>query len=439
MTVAVIVLAASTAAPLDAAPPPSTAGFTVVVTPSGGINASTWNGGSFQVTNTSTSGETITRLRVDLRSAALPDLVFDPIGAGGDLVAKCFTADAGAALTGLVPPADPCVTPFGGPHDGGYDLMQIDFTGFGPNETFSFSVDIDPTTIKGVAAPGPGESGSVSGLELTGAGVEATFAGGGVLAAQLLRSPASLSGAQVTASPLVGFPAPVVLAVGVPSVPATLASAAQTIRVSGPAGAAVRLVRIEAALQTAGLPGGGFDVDPFEGNSALLVAESAATLGLSGTADIPIMLTRAGTDAGLNYILAAFVDGFGRTGPVSAPIVLVPEDCSAPPPRTVTLTMTDATVAWTLLPGAMAYDLVRGDLTALRASGGDFTLATEACLADARPDTAWDEPASPPPGAAWFYLARGLSCGGDGTYDTGGVGQAAPRDAGINQAPGSCP
>jgi hypothetical protein len=310
--------------------------------------------------------------------------VFDPVGAGGDLLAKCFTADAGPAATGLVAPADPCVTPFGSPHDGGYDVMQIDFTGFGPNETFSFSVDIDPTTIKGVAAPG-------------------------------------------------------LTALGVPSVPATLASSALTIRVSGPAGAAVRLVRLEAALQTAGLLGGGFDIDPFERNSAVLVAESAATLDFSGTADIPVTLTRAGADAGLNYFVAAFVDGFGRGGPVSAPIVLVPEDCSAPPPRTMTLTMTDATIAWTPLPGATAYDLVRGDLAVLRASGGDFAAATGACLADDWPGTTWVEAADPPPGGAWFYLARGLSCGGNGTYDTGGVGQTGPRDAGIDQAPGSCP
>jgi hypothetical protein len=151
---------ASTPRPL-LAPPPVTAGLRVVVTPTGGIAASTYNSGSFQVTNTSTGGESITRLRLDLSTALLPDLVFDPTGAAGDLVAKCFTADAGAAQTGLVPPVDPCVTPFGGPHDGGYDDLTIDFTGFGPNETFTFSVDVDPTTIRGATAPGPGEAGSV--------------------------------------------------------------------------------------------------------------------------------------------------------------------------------------------------------------------------------------------------------------------------------------
>src|SRR5262245_58035320 len=76
------------------APPPATAGFRVVVTPAGSINASTYDPGSFQVTNTSSGGETITRLRLDLTTALLPDLVFDPLGTAGDLVAKCFTADA---------------------------------------------------------------------------------------------------------------------------------------------------------------------------------------------------------------------------------------------------------------------------------------------------------------------------------------------------------
>jgi hypothetical protein len=366
-------------------------------------------------------------------------MVFDPVGAGGDLVAKCLTADSGAQQTGFVPPADACITPFALPHDGGWDVMQLDFTGFGPNETFSFSVDVDPTTIKGTEAPGPGESGSVSGLELTGALVEATFTGGGVLTARLLRSPASTSGSQVTAPPQVALPAPVLAVPGVASVPATVPSAGQTIRVGGPPGASVRLVRIEAALHTSGLPGGGFDVDPFEGNSALVVGEASATLAPTGIADIPVTLTRAGPDAGLNYFVAAFADASGHMGPVSAPVVLVPEDCSAPPPRSMTITMTAAGIDWTPLPGAAAYDLVRGDLGVLRASGGDFSAATTACLADDWAGTSRDEAAGPPAGSGWFYLARGLSCGGNGTYDSSGSGQAAPRDADIDQAAGACP
>jgi hypothetical protein len=436
---AVILLTSAAGPTCLAAPPTAGAGFSIVVTPANGIDASTWDTGSFQVTNTSTGPGTITHVRIDLRTAVLPDLVFDPVGAAGDLVAKCFTADAGAAVTGLVAPADPCITPFSGPHDGGYDVMDISFTGFGSGETFTFSVDVDPTTIKGATAPGPGGSGSISGLEMSGAGVEVTYGGGGVLDAWLLSAPGSDSGGQAAAPTAVSLPAPSLAALGVAATPATLSSAAQTIRVGGPAGAAVRLVRIEASLDTDGLAGGGFDVDPFEGNRAVAVAESAATLDASGIADIPVTLTRVGPDAGLNYFVAAFVDGSGRTGPVSEPLVLVPEDCTTPPPRSMTLTMTSGSVTWTTLPGATAYDLVRGDLGALRATHGDFAAATSACLANDLAATQRDDAALPLLGEGWFYLARGVSCGGSGTYDGSGFGQAGPRDAAINPSTGACP
>jgi len=169
-----LMLALVAAASLPRAAPPDQqlagpTGASVTITPGGDINASTYNTGSFVVTNTSGGTTRITRVRIDLTTALFPDLVYDPNGTAGDTVAKCFTADGSSGNVGLVAPADPCATPFGGPHDGGYDTLQIDFDSFSASRTFQFSVDVDPTTIKGAAAPGPNESGSVSGLELIGA------------------------------------------------------------------------------------------------------------------------------------------------------------------------------------------------------------------------------------------------------------------------------
>jgi hypothetical protein len=423
----------------EAAPVPLATGAqaTVALTAGGGINASTWNNGSFRIANTSTGGERIERLRINLSSALLPDLVFDPLGQAGDTVAKCFTADSDPAVVGLVPPADPCATPFTGPHDGGYDRLQIDFTSFNSGEAFSFSVDVDPTSIKGTSAPGPGESGSVSGLELIGSSFELTFSDGAVLVAQPFRSPGSDGASQATAIPGPAT-APGILVAGLATTPATVSSPAQTIRVSGPAGSQVALLQLEMGLFTDGLPGGGFDIDPFEANSVVQIVEHPTVLNGSGIADIPVTLLRSSASSGLNYFVAVLKDASGGTGPPSPALVLVPEDCNSPPLRSVSLTLTGNALMWTALPGAMHYDVVRGGLRALPPLG-HFSSAVSDCLAENASSTLFVDPSTPTPGDGFFYLVRGGSCGGEGTYDSGGVGQVRSRDAGVAASAGACP
>ena len=85
---------------------------------------------------------------LDLTGAILPDVAFDPNGAAGDTAGKPFTVD-GTTPVGLVGHA------LSGPHDGGYDALEINFNGFDPGETFNFSIDVDPTSIRGVAPSGP--------------------------------------------------------------------------------------------------------------------------------------------------------------------------------------------------------------------------------------------------------------------------------------------
>jgi len=290
-------------------PPASTA----VETGSAGLNSSTFNAGSFRIKNNSPSGQQIASVRFDLSSSVLPDLVFDPNGNAGDTVAKGFTVDSNPGV-GTVGHS------FGSPHDSGYEALRATFTDFGPGKTFTFSTDVDPTSIRGVAAPGPGESGSISGLELTGAAVTVTYEDGASETGRLFRTAGSTGQSQVRLDG-VGRAAPSIAVVGVPSLPATVAGAAKTIRVSGPNGAAVRLLTLESALFTAGLPGGGFDLDPFEANSVIGVDERSATIGAGGTVDIPVTLLSTVLGGGNNRYVAV-VESAGGTGPTSNVAVL---------------------------------------------------------------------------------------------------------------------
>ncbi len=286
------------------------------ITPPGTIvTASTFSNGSFKITNQSTAGERIDRILIDLSTAMLPDMIFDPFGTAGDLVAKTFTPNSGAATVGLQSHA--FSEPTGG---GGYDVLEIFFSDFDPGETFTFAVDVDPHSIKGVAAPGPGDSGSVSGLELVGSIVEAEMGGAGILSGTLYRFGTSLTGSTVTIRPNAPL-APSVQVLGT-SVPAQVQNPSQTVRISGTPGAQVALLRLEGALYLAGVPGGGYNVSPFDANSVIAVSEQVAILGPTGIADIPVTLVRSVAEGGIHHLAAVEFDAQGLPGFLSNVAVL---------------------------------------------------------------------------------------------------------------------
>jgi hypothetical protein len=78
---------------------------------------------------------------------------------------------------------------------------------------------------------------------------------------------------------------------------------------------------LESALFTAGLPGGGFDLDPFEANSIVGVNEQSATIGPGGSVDIPVTLASTLASGG-NDRFVAVVEAAGATGPTSNVAVL---------------------------------------------------------------------------------------------------------------------
>lgn len=233
---------------------PSETQALVQVTPAGGINASTFGNDSFIIENLATAAG-ITSVTFDVSTALLPDVVFDPDGTAGDGTFKDFTVttesggDSDVGVTGHT---------FGAALDGGFQTLTVDFDDFEPGETLMFAVDMDPTTINGTSAPGPGESGSISGLELTGTTVTITFSDGSVHTADLFRGPGSTLGGSenVVCSPVPAQPALSVdgVTLTTPSElashfkTATLGQETQTVHVDAPVGSVVRLLVLEAAL-----------------------------------------------------------------------------------------------------------------------------------------------------------------------------------------------
>jgi chitodextrinase len=286
-------------------------------------SSSTNTTGSFQLENLSTAGVRITSATIDTATAMLPDVVFDPAGTAGDPDGKAFALDS---FNGSGTP----VHSFESPHDGvgsedGYEVLRLTFgagVDFGPGDTMTFSADIDPTSVKGAPGPGPEHSASISGLELIGATVTVAFSDGTV---RSVRS-GGVAGSTNTNKMSVALLAPDNLAtpgIAVPGKSSPFTSATQpVVRVSGPAGASVRVWTFKAALYLAGVPGGGYDIDPYEVNKVITQGSVSATIGGGGTVDVPLTLSRSPDTGGIHLGTAMLVDGSGRRSSTSDILVI---------------------------------------------------------------------------------------------------------------------
>jgi hypothetical protein len=287
------------------------------------INASTFNDHSFRIYNQSLNGERLNEIRIDLRTSIFEDMVFDPFGQAGDNAARdvTVTLQSGMGFNGWN---------YESPEAGGYNVLVLKFREFDNGDQFNFGVDVDPTSIQGVAAPGQFEVGSVGGLELVGATITATFDDGTTLTNQVYRSPndggagADHSGSEAVLRPSAPE-APVIEVVGI-TPPVVVSSQHQTVRVSGPAGRPVTVLVVEGGQFVEGVPGGGYDLGRYEANSAITTRTYIATVGSGGTVDVPVLLTRSilpgGVPGGFNIITAVFDNHHGLKGGVAAPLVL---------------------------------------------------------------------------------------------------------------------
>jgi chitodextrinase len=287
------------------------------------LSSSTNTGGSFQLENTSTGGQKIVEAKVDLASALLPDIVFDPFGTAGDLDGKGFELDSynggGPLPTGT----------FEAFHNGvdsieGFDVLKISCspeTDFGPGDLLTFSSDIDPTSVKGVVGPGPNHASSVSGLELIGATITVTFDDGTV---RKIRN-GGLSGNSNTNKTSLGLlhqdnlPTPTI---SVPGKSSPFVSSSQpTVRVVGPAGSNVQVWTFQTGLYSDPvIPA--YDIDPFEANNVIAYDIEDAVIGAGGYVDVAVTLSSE--NGGINYVSALLLNGTKRSS--SSEILVIDYD-----------------------------------------------------------------------------------------------------------------
>ncbi len=356
-------------------------------------SSSTNTVGTFRLVNLSTGGQRITSFKIDLRTAMLPDLVFDPFGTAGDIDGKAFGLDY---FDGSGTP----VHSFESPHNGigsqdGYDVLRVDFgptVDFGPGDLLRFSSDVDPTSIKGAIGPGPNHSGSVSGLELVGATVTITFSDATV---RVVRMGGWNHAGTNNNKTSVGVLAPDNLATPVLSVPGRSSpfstDTLPTVRVTGPAGATGRLWWYRSELAVAGVAGGGYDIDPYETNMVVDYGGTDFTLPAGGFVDIPMTASRF-KEAGIHKVAAILSEATESGRRSSSSDVLTIDydpaggggggttgDTQVPsPPGSLQATPGDGMVglSWTAATddiGVVAYRIYRGGAQIAEVTGLGFT------------------------------------------------------------------
>jgi cysteine-rich repeat protein len=93
---------------------------------------------------------------------------------------------------------------------------------------------------------------------------------------------------------------------------------------------------------------------------------------------------------------------------------------------------------WGTVGTSTDYDVVRGSLSSLRSTGGNYAnpATTQACLANDRDETFWVHTESPAAGdGAWYLIRKAVA----GTYDEGVPAQSGSRDAEIASSGNGCP
>lgn len=355
----------------DVAPIASTAMAKIVIDPSASSMAtsSTYLAGSFKIFNLSTGGQQIESVAFDISTSIFPDIVFDTTGSAGDNVAKKFTPDAFTA--GVALNAGVMTKPHNGTSsEDGYDGVDISFNAFPVNGNFTFSIDNDPNNVKGVAQPGENDAASISGLELIGTSVSVYFSDGSVQRTRVGRVENSNDGSY-------GWlrsdkpPKPAIFLVGESS-PVKTGIATHTVRVIGPAGLTVSLVTIEGGLYLGGVPGGGYQVAPFDANTAIKVTEASGVLPSSGYLDFTVTATQTDPKAGINYVTATLIDSNGTKGAASDKLTIWydptftggdSEAPTAPTGLTATnITSRSVTLNWTSATdntGVAGYNILR--------------------------------------------------------------------------------
>ena len=97
------------------------------------------------------------------------------------------------------------------------------------------------------------------------------------------------------------------------------------------------------------------------------------------------------------------------------------------------------TMSWDAVLQADRYDVVKGDVAALRSSGGDFASSLVGCLENDSVDARSDDSLAPAPGEGFYYLVRAQAACKSGTFNSEPPGQSGDRDPEIASSPSACP
>ena len=281
----------------------------------------------------------ITEVVIDLGTAALPDLVFDPSGGAVHAEGKALTADAGASAAGFEGPGEGS-EPFSGARGAGYDVLTLRFSDFDPGERFAFSVDVDPASLQGV---GDGGGGAVCGAELTGATVTVTFtdgtrtevARGGLVPEGAVLGPRSAGGAAVTITSADAVPTPRISVSGVrdankelPGQQVVVSEASATLTALAPRGTELVLIQLAGALDGSLPLYGVSDAElPFYANR--LVAAPAFTAGTLtdkgvGTMSVALLQSPGEPPGGRNvFVAVAYDPSTSEASLPSEPVVVI--------------------------------------------------------------------------------------------------------------------
>ena len=151
----------------------------------------------------------------------------------------------------------------------------------------------------------------------------------------------------------------------------------------------------------------------------------------TGTADFEVQLRaeRQGQGSGRTYTLTySATDDSGNSASDSADAGVPLSLANSVEPLNLTVSRSpSARIEWGEVPGAVHYDVIRGNLSALRVEGSNVNMGTVACVEVQSFDTStagFDDDEIPPPGQAFFYAVQFNDGRDDSSYGSIGVGRA---------------
>ena len=198
-------------------------------------------------------------------------------------------------------------------------------------------------------------------------------------------------------------------------------------------------VRVELVSVTSSEP----DDAPGNADGATLNDIQGADVG-AADADVLLRAERSAEAPERVYTLTYRAIDAGGNASTATATVIVPHDMGqGPEPLLMQLSLTApgasaASIVWPSFSGAIGYDVIRGDLAALRVQDGALRLGQVEVLARGATDVSVVEDAdapAPPSGEGFFYLIEPVTARGPAGYGT----ESAPWPRVPDSCSGGCP